>query len=66
MGSQAGVVGIEERSAYGASKGGITVLTKMRALELAKYDITVNTVAPTFVATELTRFTLEDPEWREL
>ncbi len=65
VGSQAGVVGIEERSAYGASKGGITVLTKVLALELAEYGVTVNTVAPTFVATELTRPTLEDPEWRE-
>ena len=65
VGSQAGVVGIEERSAYGASKGGVTVLTKVLALELAEHNVTVNTVAPTFVATELTRSTLENPEWRE-
>jgi len=63
--SQAGVVGIEERSAYCASKGGAVVLTKVLAIELAQYGITVNAVAPTFVATELTRSTLEDPAWRE-
>jgi NAD(P)-dependent dehydrogenase (short-subunit alcohol dehydrogenase family) len=63
--SQAGVVGIEERSAYGASKGGVTILTKVLAIELARHGITVNAVAPTFVATELTRTTLEDPAWRE-
>lgn len=63
--SQAGVVGIEERSAYGASKGGALTMTKVLAIELAQYGITVNAVAPTFVATELTRSTLEDPEWRE-
>ncbi len=63
--SQAGVVGIEERSAYGASKGGAVVLTKVLAIELAQRGITVNAVAPTFIATELTRTTLEDPAWRE-
>ena len=63
--SQAGVVGIEERSAYGASKSGVIRLTKVLAIELAQHEITVNAVAPTFIATELTRSTLEDPEWRE-
>ena len=63
--SQAGVVGIEERSAYGASKGAVILLTKVLAIELAQHEITVNAVGPTFVATELTRSTLEDPEWRE-
>jgi NAD(P)-dependent dehydrogenase (short-subunit alcohol dehydrogenase family) len=63
--SQAGVVGIEERSAYGASKGGTVLLTKVLAIELAHHQITVNAVAPTFIATELTRGTLEDPAWRE-
>jgi len=63
--SQAGIVGIEERSAYCASKGGMVLLTKVLALELARHAITVNAVAPTFVATELTQRTLNNPEWRE-
>ena len=63
--SQAGVVGIEERSAYGASKSVVLLLTKVLAIELAQHEITVNAVAPTFIATELTRSTLENPEWRE-
>ena len=63
--SQAGVVGIEERSAYGASKGGAVLLTKVLAIELAQHGVTVNAVAPTFIATELTRGTLENPAWRE-
>ena len=63
--SQAGVVGIEERSAYGTSKAGAILLTKVLAIELAQYGITANAVAPTFIATELTRTTLENPAWRE-
>jgi NAD(P)-dependent dehydrogenase (short-subunit alcohol dehydrogenase family) len=63
--SQAGVVGIEERSAYGTSKAGAILLTKVLAIELAQYGITANAVAPTFIATELTRGTLENPAWRE-
>ena len=65
IGSQAGTVGIEERAAYCASKGGVGLLTKVLAIELAPHGITVNTVAPTFVDTDLTRTTLEDPAWRE-
>jgi 2-deoxy-D-gluconate 3-dehydrogenase len=61
IGSQAGVVGIEERSAYCASKGGVSLLTRVLAIELAPHGITANAVAPTFIATELTRATLEDP-----
>jgi len=63
--SQAGIVGIEDRSAYCASKGGQVLLTKVLAIELASHNITVNAVAPTFIATELTRGTLDDPEKRE-
>lgn len=65
VGSQAGTVGIEERSAYCASKGGVSQLTKVMAIELAEHRIRVNAVAPTFVPTELNRSTLERPELRE-
>jgi 2-deoxy-D-gluconate 3-dehydrogenase len=64
VGSQAGEVGIEERSAYCASKAGLHQITKVMALELAKSNIRVNAVAPTFVMTDLTRTTLNNPEWR--
>lgn len=63
IGSQAGTVGIEERAAYCASKGGLDQLTKVLAIEFGRYGIRVNTVAPTFVRTELTASTLARPDW---
>ncbi len=38
---------------YAASKGGIIAFTKVLALELAKYNITANVVAPGFTETEM-------------
>ena len=38
---------------YAASKGGIIAMTKALALELAKYNITVNAIAPGFTSTEM-------------
>lgn len=61
--SQAGIVGIEERAAYGTSKAGLIHLTKILALEWASKGIRVNAVAPTFVRTELTESTLSRPDW---
>ncbi|WP_411375025.1 SDR family NAD(P)-dependent oxidoreductase [Arthrobacter sp. MPF02] len=61
--SQAGIVAIEERAAYGTSKAGLIHLTKVLALEWAPKGIRVNAVAPTFVRTELTASTLSRPEW---
>lgn len=61
--SQAGIVGIEERAAYGTSKAGLIHLTKILALEWAPAGIRVNAVAPTFVRTELTASTLNRPDW---
>jgi NAD(P)-dependent dehydrogenase (short-subunit alcohol dehydrogenase family) len=40
--------------AYCASKGGLGLLTKVMALELAEYGITVNSVAPGEIATPMT------------
>lgn len=38
---------------YAASKGGIIAFTKTLAIEMAKYDITVNAIAPGFTETEM-------------
>ena len=39
---------------YAASKGGLIAFTKVLALELAKFNITANVIAPGFTATEMT------------
>jgi len=38
---------------YAASKGGIIAMTKVLALELAKYNITANVIAPGFIGTDM-------------
>jgi NAD(P)-dependent dehydrogenase (short-subunit alcohol dehydrogenase family) len=42
-------------SAYVASKAGLIQLTKAMALELARYNIRVNALAPGYVETDLNR-----------
>ncbi|HEY2132794.1 MAG TPA: SDR family oxidoreductase [Acetobacteraceae bacterium] len=59
--SQMGHVGGPRRVAYCATKQGLEGMTKVMALELAPHGIRVNTVAPTFIATEMTAAFLEDP-----
>ena len=49
------------QSAYCASKGGLGLLTKVMALELAEHGITVNSVAPGEIATPMTGAADEDP-----
>lgn len=48
-------------SAYCAAKGGLGLLTKVMALELAEHGITVNAVAPGEIATPMTGEEDEDP-----
>lgn len=48
-------------SAYCAAKGGLGLLTKAMALELAEHGITVNAIAPGEIATPMTGAHDEDP-----
>ena len=48
MSSQLGHVGMAGRNVYNMTKFGIEGLTKGMGVELAKYNIRVNTVAPYF------------------
>ena len=44
--SHSGLLGSTHRAAYAASKGGILGATRVMAVELAPYGITVNAIAP--------------------
>ena len=48
--------------AYCATKGGVRMLTRAAALELAEHQINVNTVGPGYVETNMTRTLLQDPD----
>jgi NAD(P)-dependent dehydrogenase (short-subunit alcohol dehydrogenase family) len=52
--SGSGLLGNEGRPVYGPAKAAIIALTKCLAVELAKYRIRVNAVAPGAIATPLT------------
>jgi NAD(P)-dependent dehydrogenase (short-subunit alcohol dehydrogenase family) len=64
LSSQAGFVALPEESVYGMTKAGVSHLTKCLAVEWGKHSITVNAVAPTFIATPGTQAALEDPGFR--
>lgn len=59
--SQLGVRG-RGYSAYCSTKGGLVMLIKQHAMELAPHGITVNGIAPTVVRTEMAAHWLDNPE----
>jgi NAD(P)-dependent dehydrogenase (short-subunit alcohol dehydrogenase family) len=61
--SQMGHIGSPERTVYCMTKHAIEGLTKAMAVELAPQAIRVNSVAPTFVETPLTKPMLDDPKF---
>jgi NAD(P)-dependent dehydrogenase (short-subunit alcohol dehydrogenase family) len=65
MSSQAGSIGLLNHVAYCASKGGVNLITKVLALEWAKYNIRVNAIAPTVIRTPMIDKVFADPEVRK-
>jgi 2-deoxy-D-gluconate 3-dehydrogenase len=61
--SQMGVVGYTLRSAYCSAKAGVVNLTRVLSFEWAKHKINVNSVAPTFIDTPLTRPMFENKDF---
>ncbi|HKS83843.1 MAG TPA: glucose 1-dehydrogenase [Pseudolabrys sp.] len=63
--SQMGHVGGPTRTVYCATKHAMEGFTKAMAIELAAYRIRVNTLAPTFIETPMTRPFFENKAFRE-
>ena len=61
--SQSGLIGIPGQPVYCSTKGAVIQAVRTLGVEWAKHGITVNSVAPTFVETNLTRKRLQDPEF---
>jgi len=63
--SQMGHVGAANRTVYCASKHAMEGFTKAMAIELAPYNIRVNSLGPTFLDTPLTRPFFQNPAFRD-
>ncbi|MFA5207840.1 MAG: SDR family NAD(P)-dependent oxidoreductase [Candidatus Paceibacterota bacterium] len=66
MASILGAVGFNGALAYCASKGGVNQLTKTSALELSKLGIRVNSIAPGFIKTQMTKGVQEDENLKKM
>jgi NAD(P)-dependent dehydrogenase (short-subunit alcohol dehydrogenase family) len=64
LSSQAGFVALPGESIYCLTKAAIVHLTRCLAVEWGHRGITVNAVAPTFIATDGTAEALADPGFR--
>jgi NAD(P)-dependent dehydrogenase (short-subunit alcohol dehydrogenase family) len=60
MASTAAMFAVVDMSAYCIAKAGVVMMTRVLALELARYNIRVNAIAPTMVKTKFS-----EPLWRE-
>ena len=66
LSSQLGHVSMEGRSVYSMTKFGIEGLTRGMAIELAKNNIRVNAVCPTYVETPLVRKVFKNKKFKKL
>lgn len=61
--SQSGLIGIPGQPVYCSTKGAIIQLVRTLGVEWARHGITVNSIAPTFIDTNLTHKRLQNPEF---
>jgi 3-oxoacyl-[acyl-carrier protein] reductase len=57
--SSTSALGNRGQANYSAAKAGMQGLTKTLAIELGKFGVTVNAIAPGFIQTEMTKATAE-------
>jgi 3-oxoacyl-[acyl-carrier protein] reductase len=57
--SSTSALGNRGQANYAAAKAGMQGFTKTLAIELGKFGVTANAIAPGFIATEMTRATAE-------
>ena len=60
MSSTNAVVTIPDQLAYATSKGGVSQLTKVMAMELAAHDIRVNAIGPGSISTDMLNVVMQD------
>ena len=61
IGSMQSELGRDTITPYAASKGAVTMLTRGMCVELARYNIQVNAIAPGYFVTEMTQALADDP-----
>ena len=61
IGSMQSELGRDTITPYAASKGAVTMLTRGMCVELARYNIQVNAIAPGYFVTEMTQPLADDP-----
>lgn len=63
--STAGIEGAARNSAYGSSKGAVMSMARALAVELARYGIRANSIAPGWIATDMTQGAQDNPVFAE-
>jgi NAD(P)-dependent dehydrogenase (short-subunit alcohol dehydrogenase family) len=65
IGSMSGIIANrpQPQAGYNASKGAVHMLTKSLAAEWAERGVRVNAVAPTYIATDMTKAAIEATGW---
>lgn len=64
--STSGFFGVVGQANYCASKGGVIAMTRSMARELARYNITVNAVAPGYIETDMSNVLVQDNKYKSI